>query len=123
MMEMGSKQYKKWEVNQVRNGDIRNRIIKYDVQGMNVNMLMMGIVQNNNDKGCFIRVGHKTVVRAQKNELEEWNSGDQQMNKSDLCLCRVILIKDNGQIEVSSRKSIVVGGVEDINDIQMGMQI
>ncbi len=118
IMDMSSKDFRKHEASSLLNGDLRSRMIKFGPAGLSVNMLVMGVVQNNCGKGCFIRVGHDAVVRAQPSELQQ-----QDIPAQSLVLTRVIEVKPNGQVEVSNRDSIVVNGLLGLDKMAVNLKV
>jgi hypothetical protein len=44
VMDMSSKDFRKYESSSLLNGDVRTRMVKYGTAGLSVNMLVMGLV-------------------------------------------------------------------------------
>ena len=89
-------------------------------------MIFIGYVNQTNDKGCFIKIGENTTVRAALNELSDSyiSKPTAVFHHNKIVLGRITQIKDNCKIEVSLRESIIKYGYNlDLDKMKVGMTV
>ncbi|EAR99985.1 S1 RNA-binding domain protein (macronuclear) [Tetrahymena thermophila SB210] len=118
--------YKKYFSDSEKIGDLRNRIIKLGPGSIKVGMVFVGYINQTNDKGCFIKIGQDTVVRASLNELSDEHIAKPQTHfyQNKLVVGRIIQIKEDGKIEASLRESVIKYGYSmDDSKLQVGATV
>lgn len=107
-------------------GDLRNRIFKLGSVSLKTGMIVMGYVNQTNEKGCFIKIGLNTIARARISEISDHIIDDPSFiyYPNRLIIARITNILPDNKIDISLKESVVKYGFSlNVENLKIGHTI